>query len=61
VRFDSANNRVGFTINDNPETFITTEIPADTTDLFPVVLLENSVANQRQIIEIYYVFTTETK
>jgi len=61
VRFDSANNRVGFTINDNPETFITTEIPAATTDLFPVVLLENSVANQRQIIETYYVYVTEKK
>ena len=61
VRFDSANNRVGFTINDNPETFISAEIPATATDLFPVVLLENSVASQRQFIEIYYVFTSETK
>ena len=61
VRFDSANNRVGFTIDDNPETFISAEIPASNTNLFPIVLLENSVANQRQAIEIYYVYTSETK
>lgn len=60
VRFDSANNRVGFTINDNPESFITTDIPAPTTDLFPVVFFENSLAS-RQTIEMYYVFVSETK
>jgi len=59
VRFDSSNNRVGFTINDNPETFITAEIPATTTDLFPVVLLENS--QDRQTIELYYIFTSQIK
>lgn len=61
VRFDSANNRVGFTINDNPETFISAEIPAAATDLFPIVVQENSVGNQRQSIEIYYVYTSEKK
>lgn len=61
VRFDSANNRVGFTINDNTETFISLEIPAGNTNLFPVVIQENSVVNQRQSIEIYYVYTSETK
>jgi hypothetical protein len=59
VRFDSANNRVGFTINDNPEDFITAEIPADTDDLFPVVLLDNSL--HRQEILVYYVYVTEKK
>src|SRR3989304_6007328 len=59
VRFDSANNRVGFTINDNPEDFITAEIPAPTVDLFPVVLQENLA--DRQEIQIYYVYVTEKK
>ena len=59
VRFDSANNRVGFTINDNPEDFITAEIPTPAADLFPVVLLENLI--DRQEIQIYYVYVTEKK
>jgi hypothetical protein len=60
VRFDSVNNRVGFTINDNPETFISVEIPAPDTTLIPVVSLENS-ANNRQQIETYYAYVSQTK
>jgi hypothetical protein len=63
VRFDSANNRVGFTINDNPEVFFTApadQIPGSTTPLIPVVSLENS-ANNRQQIETYYVYVSETR
>jgi hypothetical protein len=60
VRFDSANNRVGFTINDNPEVFISADLPGPATNLFPIVLIENS-AIHRQSIQIYYVYVSETK
>jgi len=60
VWFESANSRACFQIDSNAITCQTTEIPASATNLFAVVLIENSVVN-RQSIEWYYIYATETK
>jgi hypothetical protein len=61
VWFESANSMACFQIDSNPITCLTNELPASNTALRPVVIIENSVANQRQSIEWYYIYATQTK
>jgi archaellum component FlaF (FlaF/FlaG flagellin family) len=54
VRSDAANNRWGFTWDDNPEQFVSTDTPAAATDLFVDVEMESTGTNNS--IEIYHIY-----
>jgi len=54
VRADAANNRWGFKWDDGPEQFVSSDIPAATTDLFVDVEMESTGTNNS--IDIYYIY-----
>lgn len=60
VRADATNNRFAFSINNGVETFISSEIPASTTDMFCVIALETSDASSDSL-RYYYAYVQEDK